>query len=195
MAKYVSIDEAVALTGVSEFQVRGWVRQVKLYGSKKERKQLQKKDGEYQISLKLVDQLAAKTTPSFQPPAPPPPPVQTAYTPPTPPPAAGSHPHTDKLVAILERQMEEKDKQISSLHLKLDGFLERIRELNVIVHDLQKKIQQLTASTGDLHRGSSLQERAHGTQSTASSQERELLSLPQRTFQDWLAAFARGERD
>ncbi len=197
MAKYVSVDEAVALTGVSEFQVRGWIRQVKLYGSKKEKKQVQKKGGDYQLNLKLVDAMASRTTPQSPPPTPPPPPTTTQALPPNVgPQIEGTHPHTDKLVAIMEQQMGEKDKQISALHLKLDGFLERIRELNVIVHDLQKKIQQLAARPETPEdRGASLHERAHGTTTPPSNTERSLLPLPHRSFQQWMSAFVRGEKD
>lgn len=196
MAKYVSVDEVVALTGVSEFQVRGWIRQVKLYGSKKEKKQVQKKGGDYQLNLKLVDALASRTTPQLPPPAPPPPPTATQAIPPNfEPQREGNHPHTDKLVAIMEQQMGEKDKQISALHLKLDGFLERIRELNVIVHDLQRKIQQLAPGTTNGDRGASLQERAHGPAEPAPKRERELTPLPHRSFQQWMSAFVRGEKD
>lgn len=186
----------MALSGASEFQVRGWVRQVKLYGSKKEKKQVLKKDGEYRLSLRLVDEMATKTAPVYLPPNPPQPPLQPPYASlPPPNPTPFGHSHTDKLIGILERQMEEKDKQISSLHLKLDGFLERLRELNVIVHDLQKKIQQLHTEPAQQKWDDTLPEPPYFAATGREEPARELLSLPHRSFQDWLSAFVKGEKD
>lgn len=180
MAKFVSIDEAVQLTGLSDLQIRTWMRQIKMSDGKKQKKYLKKKNGEWLISLPKLDQLVEQHLP-----------MRTFTHQSSPPPnAAGpgqSSPYADRLIDIMEHQLEEKDRQIHALHQKLDGFLERLREVHVIVNDLQKKLQWFTA-------GKMTDDPSTDTASQAAP-GRALASLPERSFSQWVTAFLDGAKD
>lgn len=182
MSKFVSIEEAALLSGVSTFQVRSWIRQVKLYGTKEEKMQIQKKKGTYRLSLAFIDAMMTTAHGAAE---------QVNATKGN---AASADQPNDHLLTIVTQQLAVKDQQIAALHDKLDGFLARIRELHVIVHELQQKAIPAVPDSTAMHESTYATPVDSGVYD-GGDDDRRLKTLSYRAFHDWMAAFVRGEKD
>lgn len=144
--------------------------------------QIQKKKGAYRLSLAFIDAMTSTALGA---------PAQGNVADGNAP--SGDH-ATDHLLTIVTQQLAVKDQQIAALHDKLDGFLARIRELHVIVHELQQKASPAVHDSVAMHEPMYPEPTAHDA--TASHEDdRHLQSVSYRSFHDWMAAFVRGEKD
>ncbi|MBD0255127.1 MAG: hypothetical protein ICV83_05365, partial [Cytophagales bacterium] len=98
-------------------------------------KYVRQEDGIYRVRLDFLVRyfdLPAPATPTATPPAPEP-------VPPGPPPGANA------LVALLEAQLSEKDRQLAARDAQLGQLIERNREQNNIIYALEQSKQALEA--------------------------------------------------
>lgn len=129
---YCTVKEAASLTGATEWEVRTWIRQVVLYGTAKEQRLVEQRKGKWRIAMPLLDQLAEQHRPQHTGTDTPPRPIEAVA-------ANGNNKYLDGFLETLQSQLKKKDLHIDALHNKLDSILERMRELNVIVNELQKQ--------------------------------------------------------
>lgn len=182
MSRHFTIPEAAQLAGIEERKLRSLVREIKLHGNKQQRKEIKFEKGEWEIGADLLEVLATQHQDnqvfSSAPPS-----ASSAAA------SVGANPYADRLIDLLEGQMAVKDEQIGSLHHKVDTLLERVRELNVIVHDLQKKLALPTAAAPQ--NDYSPVPRPEPTQVTPDPEPRQeapraLETLPPQAFASWL---------
>lgn len=144
--------------------------------------QIQKKKGAYRLSLAFIDAMMATAHGAAE---------QVNATKGN---AASTDQVTDNLLTIVTQQLAVKDQQIAALHDKLDGFLARIRELHVIVHELQQTAMPAVPESVAMYE-TTYAEPTVSDAYTAHSDHRQLQSVSYRSFHDWMAAFVRGEKD
>lgn len=184
MSKHFTIPEAAQLAGIEERKLRSLVREIKLHGNKQQRKEIKFEKGEWEIGADLLEVLAVqhKDKSVYQQESNARPTTQHTTS-------AAVNPYADRLIDLLEGQMAVKDEQIGSLHHKVDTLLERVRELNVIVHDLQKKLALQTATAPQTDFSPAPRpEPTSVTQNPKPKQEshRALETLPPQAFASWL---------
>lgn len=146
-SSFVSIKEAKQLTGLKEWAIRKQIREIILYGSKKEKKSVEKRKGKWYVDLRKVDKLAYREKQVIR--------EESEKSRPVAPanpvsPIAHNQSYADILVNVLQEQLHSKDRQIGEIHNQMSTLLERNRELNVLLHNLQEQFATLGISSAQV---------------------------------------------
>jgi regulator of replication initiation timing len=56
--------------------------------------------------------------------------------------------HTEILITVLQEQLHAKDTQIMQINTNIENLLERNRELNVLLHNIQSQLKGIQTRTG-----------------------------------------------
>lgn len=180
---FITVKDARKLTGLPDPVIRKWLRETILYGDKRDKDRIRKKKGKWRLDLALVDKLAERDRPKV-----PKTEVQRAE--------AHGHelfglPRLDHpLIGLLQRQLINKDEQITRIQNHMDALLERNRELNVMLHKLQQEMLShgisfsSVGTESDHSETSKDEEPENGQEEVGDSQ-----SLEFRAFASWLHSF------